>query len=82
MNIRSITAIIAFAALAIALNTVRIPTFYLPGMFYTLCDIPVVIPFLLFGFRVGLLGERVHVWGRRYFLQRDQELRCLIPWGL
>src|SRR5512136_231357 len=67
MNTKSVTLIITFAAVAIALNAVRIPTFYWPGMFYTLCDIPIVIVFLLFGFKIGLMVEGIHVLGQEIF---------------
>jgi riboflavin transporter FmnP len=67
MNTKSITLIITFAAVAIALNAVRIPTFYWPGMFYTLCDIPIVVAFLIFGFKIGLLVEGIHVLGQEIF---------------
>jgi hypothetical protein len=57
MTARSIALIAIFAALAIVLNTIRIPTFYWPGWFYTLSDIPVIVAFLIYGFRIGILVE-------------------------
>jgi riboflavin transporter FmnP len=67
LNARSIALISTFAALAIALNTIRIPTIYWPGMFYTLCDIPVLIAFIIFGVKIGLLVEAVHIAGQEIF---------------
>lgn len=54
MNTKTIAMIIAFAALTIVLNPVRIPTLYWPGFFYRLWEIPIVVAFLLFGPRIGV----------------------------
>jgi riboflavin transporter FmnP len=81
MNIKSITAIVAFAALAIALNAVKIPAFYWPGMFYTLCDIPVVIAFLLFGLKIGLSVEAIHVLGQEIFFPMGPGAAVFYPMG-
>ena len=54
MNAKQLALVIAFAALAIALNAIRIPAFFWPGNFFTLSEIPVVIAFLLFGVRIGV----------------------------
>jgi len=64
MNVRSIAMIALFAASALALNTIRIPTFYLPGLTYTFSAIPIVIAFLLFGPKIGILTETLHVAGQ------------------
>lgn len=53
MNTRSITIIITFTALCIALVPIRIPTFYWPGFSYYFWGIPIVAAFLLFGFKVA-----------------------------
>ncbi len=52
-NTRTITLIIVFAALAIALIPVRIPTYFWPGQYYRLWEIPIIIAFLMFGFKIG-----------------------------
>jgi hypothetical protein len=46
--------IISFAALAIALDPIRIPAFFWPGQYFRLWEIPVIIAFLLFGFKIGV----------------------------
>ena len=53
MNTKAIAAIIVFAALAIALEPIRIPLYFWPGQFYRLWELPVIIAFFLFGFKVG-----------------------------
>lgn len=55
MNTKSIALIAAFAAVAIALNAVRIPTVFYPGTFLQFSQIPIVIAFLLFGPKIGAL---------------------------
>jgi riboflavin transporter FmnP len=67
MNARSVALITVFAAVAIILNTIRIPTIYWPGYVYTLCDIPVLVAFLVFGFRIGFLVEAIHIAGQEIF---------------
>lgn len=67
MNVRSIALISTFAALAIALNTVRIPAVYWPGFFYTLCEIPVLVAFIIFGLKIGFLVEALHIVGQEIF---------------
>lgn len=54
MDSKALSLIIAFAALAIILNTVRIPTVFWPGFFYRLWEIPITVAFLLFGVTVGI----------------------------
>ena len=53
MNTRAIALTIAFAALTIALNPVRIPSIYLTGFYYRILEIPIVAAFLLFGSKCG-----------------------------
>jgi riboflavin transporter FmnP len=55
MNTRSLALIITFAAVAIVLNTVKIPTIYWPGASYGFSEIPIVVAFLLFGPKIGVL---------------------------
>jgi len=64
MNTRSITLIVTFTAIAIALNTFRVPTIYFPGLFYSVYEIPVVVAFLLFGLKIGVLVEVLHIAGQ------------------
>jgi riboflavin transporter FmnP len=81
MNTRSIALIPTFAALAIALNTVSVPTIFWPGMFYTVCDIPVLIVFLIFGFKIGFLVEAVHIAGQEIFFPAGPAGIVVLPMG-
>ena len=56
-----------FAALAIALNTIRIPSIFWPGFAYSFCEIPVLVAFLIFGFKSGFLVEALHIAGQEIF---------------
>jgi hypothetical protein len=92
MTARSIALIAIFAALAIVLNTIRIPTFYWPGWFYTLSDIPVIVAFLIYGFRIGILAEPntnhrsrdiFPSWTRRFSsLSNGPSCRALMMFGI
>jgi riboflavin transporter FmnP len=82
MNARSIALITTFAALAIALNTIRIPTFYWPGWFYTLADIPVLVAFLIHGFKIGLMVEVLHIAGQEIFFPVGPGGIVVYPMGL
>jgi riboflavin transporter FmnP len=64
MNARSIALIATFAAIAIALNTIRIPTIYWPGFSYHFNEIPIVVAFLLFGPKIGALVGVLHLAGQ------------------
>jgi hypothetical protein len=55
MNTKSIALIVAFAAVAIASNAIRIPSVFYPGTYYGISQIPIVIAFLLFGTKIGVL---------------------------
>ena len=54
MNSKALGLVIAFTALATALNLIRIPVPYLLTYSYQLGDIILVIAFLLFGVKIGL----------------------------
>lgn len=54
MNAKAIGAVIAFTALTVALNFIRIPVPYLPQYSYQLGDISLIVALLLFGFAVGI----------------------------
>jgi len=64
MKTKSIALAITFAALAIALTAIKIPTLFYPGGFFRFSQIPVVIAFLLFGFRIGVLVGFVTLIGQ------------------
>jgi hypothetical protein len=54
MNVKSIALTITFAALAMALNAVRIPSIFYPDVPFQISQIPIVVAFLLFGARIGV----------------------------
>lgn len=66
MNTKTIALIIVFAALTIALEPVRIPIPIWPGQYYRLWELPVVIAFFLFGFKIGfavaILDAVGYIW--------------------
>jgi len=82
MNSQSIALLATFAALAIILNTIRIPAFYLPGWFYTLCEIPVIVSFLLFGFKIGILVEVIHILGQELIFPIGPGGMVIYPMGI
>lgn len=61
MNAKAIGAIIAFTALTVALNFVRIPAPYNPVLSYQLSDIVLIVTFLLFGLKVGITIAGLHM---------------------
>lgn len=67
MNTKTLALIIAFAALTIILNTIRIPTIYWPGFYYRVYEIPIVVAFLLFGFKVGVSVSILNLLGQIVF---------------
>ncbi len=82
MNARSISLITVFAALAIILNAIRIPTFYHPGFFYSLYEIPVLIAFIIYGFKIGFLIEILHIIGQEIFFPLGPGGVVTYPMGL
>jgi riboflavin transporter FmnP len=81
MNAKSISLIAIFAAIAIALNAIRIPTIYWPGLFYTVWEIPIVVAFLLFGFKIGVLVEILHIAGQEIFFPAGITGAVIYPMG-
>ena len=82
MNARSIALIAIFASLAIVLNSIRIPTFYWPGWFYTLSDIPVIVAFLIYGFKIGIFVEATQIIGQEIFFPVGPGGLVVYPMGL
>lgn len=64
MNTRSLALSITFAAVAIALNAVKIPTVYWPGASYNFTEIPIVAAFLLFGPKIGVFVALLNFAGQ------------------
>jgi riboflavin transporter FmnP len=79
---KSIALIAVFAAIAIILNAIRIPTIYYPNFFYTLCDIPVIVAFIIYGFKVGFLVEIIHIMGQEIFFPVSLGGVVTYPFGL
>lgn len=74
--------IAVFAALAIILNTIRIPTIYWAGMFYMLCDIPVIVAFIIFGFKIDFLWEIFRIAGQEIFFPARPAASVFYPMGI
>jgi riboflavin transporter FmnP len=81
LNARSIALISTFAALAIALNTIRIPSIFWPGFAYSFCEIPVLVAFLIFGFKIGFLVEALHIAGQEMFFPAGPAGIVVYPMG-
>ena len=81
MNAKQLALVIAFAALAIALNAIRIPAFFWPGNFFTLSEIPVVIAFLLFGVRIGVFVGFLNLLGQLAFFLINPAYLVAYPMG-
>jgi hypothetical protein len=67
MHTKSLALIISFAAIAIALNAIKIPAIFWPGNFFQLSDIPIVVAFLLFGVKVGVFVGFLNLLGQLAF---------------
>ena len=81
METKTITLIIAFAALTIALNVIKIPTFYWPGFNYRIYEIPIVVAFLLFGPKIGVSVTVLNVIGQLFLFPVPGGL-VAYPFGL
>lgn len=82
MNSKSICLISLFAALAIILNVIRIPTVYYPGFFYSIFDVSILIAFILYGFKVGFVVEIIHIIGQEIFFPVGTAGIVVYPLGL
>ena len=81
MNAKQIGLIITFAAIAIALNAIKIPAFFWPGNFFTLSDILVVIAFILFGVKIGVLVGLFNLLGQLMFFMISPVYLVAYPMG-
>jgi riboflavin transporter FmnP len=81
LNARSYALISVFAALAIVLNIFKIPVFYWPGFSYTICEIPVLVAFLIYGFKLGFLVEAIHIIGQEIFFPAGMTGLVIYPLG-
>ena len=50
-------------------------------MFYTLCDIPVLVAFIIFGVKIGFLVEAVHIIGQAIFFSAGAAGIVVYPMG-
>ncbi len=82
MDTKSIALITIFAAIAIVLNAIRIPTFYWGNYVYTLSEIPVLVAFLIYGFKIGILVEVIHIIGQEIFFPVGIGGIVVYPMGL
>jgi hypothetical protein len=81
MDTKAVGTVIAFAALTIVLNPVRIPTIYWPGFFYRVWEIPIVVAFLLFGTRIGVSVAVMNVLAQIFIFPIPAGILAY-PWGL
>jgi riboflavin transporter FmnP len=54
MNTKTLATIAVFSAVTISLNPISIPAPFLPNFPYRFWDIPIIVAFFLFGFKVAL----------------------------
>jgi len=78
----SVALIAVFSAIAISLNAFRIPSFYWPGFSYGLYEIPVVVAFIIYGFKIGYLVEILHIMGQEIFFTTGIGAVVVYPMGL
>jgi riboflavin transporter FmnP len=69
LNARSVALVAVFAAVAISLNAIRIPAIFWPGLAYPLSEIPIVIAFLLYDFKIATLVGVINLAGQLLFFQ-------------
>jgi riboflavin transporter FmnP len=81
VNSKTIAVIVSFSALAIALNIVRVPTVFWPGQYFHIWEIPVIVAFLLFGFRAGFLVAVFNGAGQLIFFPSSAGV-VGPPWGI
>jgi len=82
LNARSAALIAVFSAIAIVLNVVRIPTVYWPGFFYSLYEVPVLVAFIIYGFKIGFLVEIIHIMGEEIFFPMGVAGAVVYPMGI
>jgi riboflavin transporter FmnP len=81
MNTKSLALIITFASIAIALNTIKIPTIYWPGASYNFSEIPIVVAFLLFGPKIGVIVGLLNLAGQELLFSLGPALVVAYPIG-
>ena len=81
MKTKASAVTIAFAALTIVLNPIRIPTLFWPAFFYRLWEIPIVVAFLLFGARIGVSVAVINTLAQTVLFPVPAGILAY-PWGL
>ncbi len=82
MNTKSLALSITFAAVAIALNTIKIPTIYWPGASYNFTEIPIVAAFLLFGPKIGVFVALLNFAGQEVLFPLGAPFMAAYPIAL
>jgi len=82
LKARSVALIAVFSAIAIVLNVIRIPTVYWPAFSYSFYEIPVLVAFIIYGFKIGFLVEIVHIMGQEMFFPMSAAAMVVYPLGL
>ena len=82
MDTKSIALTITFAAVAIALNAVRIPSVFYPGASYQFSQIPIIVAFLLFGARIGFFVGILNMAGGLLLFSTGPSSIIAYPMGL
>lgn len=81
MDTKTITAVISFTALALVLNPIRIPAIFWPGQYFRLWEIPILVAFLLFGFKIGFSVALLNCTGQLALFRGSTGILGP-PWGL
>jgi riboflavin transporter FmnP len=82
LDARSAALIAVFSAIAISLNAIRIPSVFWPGFSYGFYEIPVLVAFIIYGFKIGYLVEIVHIMGQEIFFPMGVGAVVVYPMGL
>ncbi|MEJ2242546.1 MAG: hypothetical protein P8Y18_10465 [Candidatus Bathyarchaeota archaeon] len=82
MDSKSVALIATFSSLAIILNVVRIPTIFWPNMIYLFTGIPIIVSFLLYGFKTGIMVAVLHILGQLIFFPAGPAGIVAYPTGL
>lgn len=82
MNAKSVALIAVFSATAIVLNAIRIPSVFWPGFSYGFYEIPVLVAFIIYGFKIGYLVEILHIMGQEIFFTTGVGAVVVYPMGL
>ena len=82
MDARSVALIAVFSAIAISLNAIRIPSVYWSNISYGFYEIPVLVAFIIYGFKIGYLVEILHIMGQEIFFPMGVGAVVVYPMGL